>query len=581
MPASPSATDISVREVLAKFDGEFAATAQALESGEFALWIGSGISRGAPSLGLLIARAIEALRERARDPAQQATFEPAFLAAVKLAGIAEDDARPHFDEPFSTWPMAQAMTDDLWNKYSRLLDIRIAGQPSDWMLWDAVDVRDAFANPLEPGAPHLCIAILILEGAVRDVASANWDGFIEAAVRRLSSAAPLMLQTVVDPDHLREAAGRARLLKFHGCIVYATDEPATFRKYLTGSHTQIVNWRDNPDVAAMRQTVTQLATNRKSLVLGLSIQDANLQGVFSAARQLNPWPWPCAPHAPGHVFCEDEIKDGQRDVLKIVYGDAYNDDAASIETGAHLRAWGEQVLMALTLKLVADKIGLLMAARLASDPIVGAADALSSALASLRDDVAERAVGDRTAFLNNAVAAWSRLVAIFRTGAAPTDAAAYEILSASPLDQLAADQNAVAAGLGSMGIALGLLQHGRTSGLWDLEPPADADLSSGALTAVAGWAGAGRRPVFLVRGAAEAIALEQNGAFANDNAIVIHADATWHQMRGGSAGGARRPRGAPGRTGRVETHHVSVAHLLSTSSDFGELGASFIAEVTL
>jgi hypothetical protein len=56
----------------------------------------------------------------------------------------------------------------------------------------------------------------------------------------------------------------------------------------------------------------------------------NLQGVFATATGINRWPWPCAPNAPGHVFCEDQITQGQRDVLRIVYGDDYNGNMAAI-----------------------------------------------------------------------------------------------------------------------------------------------------------------------------------------------------------------------------------------------------------
>ncbi|NKF31859.1 hypothetical protein HER21_36090, partial [Pseudomonas sp. BGM005] len=118
---------------------------------------------------------------------------------------------------------------------------------------------------------------------------------------------------------------------------------------------------NNPAFVSMRNAVTELATNSKSLVLGLSIQDANLQGVFSAAKLVHPWPWPCAPAAPAHIFCEDEIKEGQRDVLKIVYGEAYNNDMDAIELSAHLRAWAEQVLIALVFKLLETKLSVLMA----------------------------------------------------------------------------------------------------------------------------------------------------------------------------------------------------------------------------
>ena len=75
---APSATEISVAQVLEKLDGPFASVANGLARGEFALWVGSGISRKAPSLGGLIERAIEFLRQRATNAATQAAYLPAF-----------------------------------------------------------------------------------------------------------------------------------------------------------------------------------------------------------------------------------------------------------------------------------------------------------------------------------------------------------------------------------------------------------------------------------------------------------------------------------------------------------------------
>ena len=581
----PNATNISVREVLGKLDAEFAPMAVAVENGEFALWVGSGISRRAPDLGDLIARAMEHLRQRAVDPKTSAAFEPAFFEALKLAQVEPDAAQPYFNQEFQAWKIAESIKDELWNKYSRLLDIRVPGQRGDYLLWEAVDIRAAFQHPNSPAAQHLAIAILIMEGAVRDIASANWDGFIEAAVAKLSSGAADSLVPVVDPGQLRAAAGKPRLLKFHGCIVYGTEYPNDFRKYLTGSHTQIVEWPNNKDFEAMRAAITALATNMKSLVLGLSIQDANLQGIFSAAKQVNPWPWPSAPNAPGHVFCEDEIKAGQRDVLKVVYGEAYNHHILQIEAGTHLRAWAEQVLVALVLKLLTDKLSTLIDLKLAATALSGATPAITAELTDFRDLIAGLAIGDRTVFAEQAIATWSRLLALYRSGALATDRDAYQVLSASRPNQLAADHNAQAAGLGDMGIALALLHGGKKAGLWALGPPFDTNLTSGALAAKAAWPGATERPVFLVRGAGEAIALRKAGAFANDNAIVIHSDDAWSELQGVGAGtGApspRRLRTPPGRTGVLETRHVSLQTLVARSADFDDLRSRFVSEVTL
>ena len=99
--------------------------------------------------------------------------------------------------------------------------------------------------------------------------SANWDGFIEAAVKRLSNGSPGILQVIVDPNQLREPQAQAKLLKFHGCIVYADQEPATFRKYLTGSRTQITEWRNNPDFQAMVNAMTENRLARLKAAAGL------------------------------------------------------------------------------------------------------------------------------------------------------------------------------------------------------------------------------------------------------------------------------------------------------------------------
>jgi hypothetical protein len=221
----PTANEISVREVLAKFEAEFASVANAVENGEFALWVGSGISRQAPNLGNLIERAFDYIRERAIDPATAGAYLPALEEALGLAEIDPANVKTQYAQPLAAWTQHAAIINRLWTKYSRVLDIRIAGTAPDFILWDAIDIRQVFENPEPPAAEHLCIAILILEGAINAIASANWDGFIEAAVERLSGGVVGIMQVVVDPDQLRGPAGRTRLLKFHGCIVHAKREP--------------------------------------------------------------------------------------------------------------------------------------------------------------------------------------------------------------------------------------------------------------------------------------------------------------------------------------------------------------------
>jgi hypothetical protein len=577
---APDATDISVREVLAKFDTDFAAIAQAAENGEFALWVGSGISRQAPNLGDLIERAFEFLRQKAIDPLTQAAFTLSLDEAVKLAGLDPAKLRPQYTAPFGSWAEKGQIVTALWDQYSDLLDIRIVGERGDYILWDAIDIRNAFAHPRPPAATHLCIGILMMEGAVKTVASGNWDGFIEDAVARLSNGGPGILQVIVDPDHLREAPAQAKLLKFHGCVVYATKEPVTFRKYLTGSRTQITEWPDKPEFAPMVNAMIDVATNQKTMVLGLSIQDFNLQTIFSKAKQVHAWPWPCTPHAPGHVFCGEQITKGQSNILKIVYGDAYDADSVAIQTAAHLRAWAEQVLIALVLKVLADKLVRLMNGVLVLSGLGSLVPALRASLLALRDFVADLAVPDRTSFVNAAISIWSRMLSIFRSGALPANPQAYEVLSTWGPAALHGDANAISAGLGRLGLVLALLQNGKADGTWDFNLPVDTNVTSGVFTARANRIGATDRPLFVVKSATEAIELQKVGAFANGNAVVIHGDETWRALIGKKKS-ARRPTSAPGRNGRVETTHISLGAILSLVPDALALQQQFAAEMML
>ena len=470
--------------------------AHAVENGEFALWVGSGISRNGPNLGDLMERALNFLRVRAIRAATADIYSPAFEQALKLANVEPTDLSGQFATPLADWPERKPIIDKLRNNYSRVLDIRIKDEPPDFILWEAINIRATFAHPAPPAAEHLCIAILILEGAVGTIASANWDGFIEAAIARLSAGTQGVLQVVVDPNQLRDAAGRPKLLKFHGCVIYATQNPGAFRKYLTGSRTQITEWPDKRMFEAMRNALIDVATNHKTLVVGLSVRDSNLHSIFSKAKQVNPWPWPCAPQAPGHVFCENFITEGQSDVLKIVYGDAYNDNVDAIHASTHLRAWGEQVLLALVLKLIGDKLKKLMELALNEAGRASMTVELAAHLMGLRDYIADLAIGDHTAFTNAAIASWSRLLSLFRRGVLPANSEAYEVVSRSVPNTLEADHNAQTSGLGRLGVALSLLQHGRAAQLWELAPAAAPEAMAGSLTARGNWQGAPGRPLY-------------------------------------------------------------------------------------
>lgn len=569
---------ITVAKTLEGLDGPFGVMARAIEGGEFALWVGSGISKKAPNLGKIIERGLESLRQSATAPAAPPAFETALKEAMALAKTPWANVSSQLGAPFETWPQAKAIVHELWGRYSELLDIRVAGRDDDYMLWEAVNVRDAFANPAPPQCEHLCIAMLVLEGAVTEIASANWDGFIEAAIERLSGGATGMLQVVVDPNHLRDGPGRARLLKFHGCIVHATQQPALYRDFLIGSASQITTWPTMPAYTAIRTEVVSVATTAKALMVGLSLQDSNLQWVFAAARTAHPWPWPSHPAAQGHVFCEEMgLGPKQRAMLKVVYGGAFTPHQADIETSAVLPSWPEQVLLALTLKLLCDKLAYLAVNVLQGTVLQPDAPAIVAELTALRDDVAAGAEGNRTDFTNTAITAWSRGLKIFRSGRLPLSPETYEVLSLTGMAQIGGDANTLTSGLGEAAIGLALLRQGQASGDWHLALPAGAALNDGALQVTGTWSGATPARVYFVRSAAEAITLRQQGAFANDNVVVVHSDDAWVQMQpsGVRPPSARRAKRAPGRTGIPSVRHVSVRELVTGASSLATLATKF------
>lgn len=299
---------------------------------------------------------------------------------------------------------------------------------------------------------------------------------------------------------------------------------------------------------------------------------------------MNPWPWPCAPAAPGHVFCEDVIGLGQEDVLKIVYGEAYNDHVEGIRSASHVRAWGEQVLVALVLKTVTAKLAILMNLALEAEGKVQLAAPLASSLDDFRDALADAAVVDvvdrsRTPAVDQGIHAWSRMLSVFRSGRLPSQADAYEAVSPLVPDMLATDRNAQGNNLGHLAVVLSLLDHGSTVGRWSLSLPARGDLAAGVATLLPTRVGALVRPLFLVKSASEAIRLELAGAYANDNAVVIHSDDTWHNTM--AAGSSRFVGGAPGRTGVIDPTHVSLADLLRRHGDVDEMRTAFATAVSL
>lgn len=302
----PAAATISVRETLDLLDGSFLTFAEGVGQGRYAIWLGSGISRDrVPDLKGVIKKVLSYLRDRINPADPNCRFLIAVKEILKLAELSSaEEAGVALDRSVDYWASLPVILQRLTGCYALLLDIQVAGEATDFLLWNVVDVPGTFAAMI-PDCEHLCIAILAIEGVIPDVASANWDGLVEAAVVELDGVGSNMLRVCVRSDDLREPRLRARLMKFHGCAIRAANDPSTYRPLLVGRQSQITAWPHNAAWGPVRNELVSLAVTKPTLMIGLSAQDHNIQDIFSQAQATMRWPWPSDP--PAYVFAADEL----------------------------------------------------------------------------------------------------------------------------------------------------------------------------------------------------------------------------------------------------------------------------------
>ncbi|MGZ8284077.1 MAG: hypothetical protein ACXW27_00165 [Allosphingosinicella sp.] len=569
---------VDLFDTLAMIEEHFAALAEAVGAGKFALWVGSGISREkAPDLAVLAADLIEHLRSRL-DPADpndpfRLTLERIMRTLVDMDAGAV--AALPLATPFATWPDSVVIAETLRNRYSEMLNLRVPGRERDYLLWEAVDVRAKYGHLADPDIEHLAIAILVLEGAVTEIASGNWDGLIEVAVDRLSPTGRVgILRTVVNPDDIRDGPATATLLKFHGCAVACVADPDAFRPFLVGAERDIIDWPNVDD--PLRREVVRMATNLRALVVGLSLQDGNLKDVFSRAKQVHAWHWPVAPEAQPHVFCEDQLGNPQRTVLEVIYGDDFDGNEQEILAAALLRARPRTALPALALHVIADKLGAL-AKRCTGGLPEAEKSELIGGIGHLRDLVAAGAPADRlqlASFLSQAVGAWSRSMELFRWGEVPA-ATSQSYSPICPMRKIGmmADQNVARSGLDEAATALALIGRLASSGQASLAV-ASGPAANGALTVTASYAGATPKHITFVGSSDAVLRLAADGALDDKDTIVVHSSdlyvRTARSSRRSPSGG--RPSGA---------RHVSVRQLIDEGLGLVMLEQRFLEEAAL
>lgn len=570
----PAAGEITVAQTLALLEGPFASLARGLADDRYALWIGSGISRGRlPGLDEVIRGVLTRLHEEIDADDAACPFREALESAVELADLRpEDREKIDFDVAPLDWADLDFIVQRLIGSYADFLAIEVNGHRPDYLVWDLLDVRAVYGAPVEPDCEHLCLGILVLKGVVDELISANWDGLIEAAIVELAGTLDGILKVVVLPDDLRQADADAVLLKVHGCAVLAAREPDIYRKAIVARRAQITDWLNDSDLSVIHTKMRQIASTYRALVIGLSVQDENLQQLFSKASDDLRWSWPSDP--PAHVFAGESLEADQLNVLRVVYGeDTFGAAADVIKAQSLLRAFGKSLLTALVLFVLRAKLLAFVSSAEIPNLDQGERDLLSTGLDHLAERLATAAGADQLAFIRELVLVQSHALALFRNGAAGPGDGRYAQLSPTRTGKIASDPDIATTGLREMAAALALLGKGEADGVWSVSTGQIAGGTTGAFKVLKGDEEAA---VFFTANAAVAVQLHKAGAadLEAQETIIINS-------MGAVPATVRSPRASYGRTGEMSARQVQIRELLGSTSDLGSLEESFRQEAAL
>lgn len=568
------ARSITVAETLQLLDTEHASFAEGVAAGKYMFWLGSGISLGVvPGLRGVVQKVLEHLQSRMTPGDPDDRFRKALVEIVYEIAVLNDDekSRLDIDARVDSWPDRDAIVERLTQKYALMLNVDVDDEDGDYLLWFGVDPSTTYGSGLGPDVEHLCLAILGLEGVVTVMASANWDGLVEAAMAQIAMNPAQHLGVVVLQQDLRDEPVPIQLLKFHGCAAMAGSGGDEYRKALVGRQAQITSWPRAPEKQAVRTKMLSVASERPTFMVGFSGQDSSIQDVFDAVRSQMPWPWPSDP--PALAFAEDQLGQWQKNLLKVTYGDeTYGANRADIQNASLIRAYGKPLLTALVLDVLTRKAYALI--RSANALSAADADALCDGVAAVRDAVAATAGTGTKDFVTTLLAATARAVSLFRRGVEPSSLSVYDRLTMQSASQVATAPAVDSDGVRELAVSLALLGRGVASASWSLDVAPTTTGTNGALRVTE--AGGTERAVFLSASGRAAVELARRGPMASgaSDAIVIHCDDPAETL-------PRSPSTPPGRTGSAASAEVTIRQLLRDSSNLSALHREFCLQAGL
>lgn len=565
----PTAGTITVKETLDLLDGAFQGLSDSIAQGGYAFWLGSGISRErVVGLDGVLEKLIDFLRTHTTaDPAC-----PYGKALEKILGMASPsaDERKEIDlaRPVATWACRKALLGRLWNQYSKVLSVEVPPESLDYLLWVGVDFRNTFSNQ-NPDAEHLAIGMLALEGTVTELATANWDGLLEGAMKALGHSDTFYRVTVTGDD-LRGAAAAAKLYKFHGCALRAIEDEGKYRPLLVARSAQITSWMGNDTFKITRDQLEALIQRARTLMIGLSAQDENIKNLFGQVNAHKGWNWKDEP-AP-IVFSANELGDDQKDLLSVAYGKEYEANREAIWKSACLQAYAKPLLLALLLNVLTTKAKIL-----ASDIVApGLGDdghaRIAHGLTHLRDRAAQGADDDRLMFAKGLAGGLARARHQLQNGSSPAGLAAYFPVDEQPAHLMKGKLGLASTGQREAAAAMGLIGLECEATAWAPGVDDPAEIRSGALRVSSATAEA---RIFFAANDDNITSLMECGAFDedDDDVVVICSRRVTERQQ-------RNPRSRL-RSGKIAPRLIAFGPMLAGAPSLAGLREAFRDEVGL
>ncbi len=484
-----------------------------------------------------------------------------------LANLSQPEREKlHLDLPIDGWPEAdrRAITSRLAGFYAEVLETPLEGEAEpDFLLWTAVDVPGSFTGD-DPDVEHLCVVMLTLEGAFRDITSANWDYLIVAAERQLTGEVGTKIDVWIRAVDFQNAGGRAKLLKYHGCAVRAVENPAVYRPLLIARTPQITQYGVNAAYAVMRDHLTNLVQERRTLMIGFSAQDTDVRLIFVNGAHGSGWEWNAAPTA--FLFAEEGLSAGQRDILASAYGAQYDPHRPAILEAARIRAFAKPLLIALLLMVLELKASALADLGLPAAWNPAERNIIKDGLRNIRDSGAIAAEPERLDFMRRLIAAMMLGLDLYHHG--KCESGRYIPLTSEPIQQIADVPEPT--GLRQAAIALALLGKGAADGDWSISA------GTAAITPINRQRGTDGTRVFVAANDDVAGKMIQAGHIdpdSDDTILLLSASPKARQ--------ARSPSGPMGRTGKIGLREICMTSVIDTAVDASDLISAFKRSASL